>query len=51
MAKEFVEEIMQLHEIPRSIVMDYGSIFISAFWKELFEQQGSELKASLAYHP
>ena len=36
-AKEFVEEIVRLHGIPRSIVTDRGSIFMSAFWKELFE--------------
>ena len=50
-AKEFVEEIVRLHKIPMSIVTDRGSIFMSAFWKELFELQGSQLKASPAYHP
>ena len=51
MAKEFVEEIVRLHGIPMSIVADHGSIFMSAFWKELFKLQGSQLKASSAYHP
>ena len=50
-SKEFVEEVVRLYGIPRSIVTDRGCIFISIFWKELFVLQGSQLKASSAYHP
>ena len=50
-AKAFVDNVVKLHGIPRSIVTDRGKLFMSSFWQELFTLQGSKLKASYSYHP
>ena len=41
----------KLHDLPKTIVSDRGSIFTSSFWKELFRLQGVNLSYSSAYHP
>ncbi|XP_038978713.1 uncharacterized protein LOC120109046 [Phoenix dactylifera] len=50
-AQTFVENIIRLHGVPRSIISDRDKIFMSLFWKELFSLQGSMLKAGSSYHP
>ena len=50
-AKIFVEHVVRLHGIPRSILTDRGALFMSSFWQELFSLQGSKLRASSSYHP
>jgi hypothetical protein len=50
-AKEFMNSICKLHGIPESIISDRDPIFLSAFWKELFELLGTDLKLTTAYHP
>ncbi|KAI9157842.1 hypothetical protein LWI28_028922 [Acer negundo] len=50
-AKGFVDNVVKLHWIPRSIVTNRGKLFMSSFWQELFTLQGSKLKASSSYHP
>lgn len=36
-AKAFVENVVRLHGIPTSIVSDHDKVFISSFWKTLFQ--------------
>ena len=50
-AKAFVDNVVKLYGILRSIVTDRGKLFMSSFWQELFTLQGSKLKASSSYHP
>ncbi|CAM8990808.1 unnamed protein product [Rhodiola kirilowii] len=50
-ARVFVRDICRLHGMPNNIVSDRDPIFMSSFWKELFQLQGTRLTHSSAYHP
>ncbi|KAK1629357.1 hypothetical protein QYE76_003672 [Lolium multiflorum] len=47
----YIKEIVSKHGVPKNIVSDRGSVFTSAFWKQLHEALGSKLDYSTAYHP
>ena len=47
----FMKEVVWLHGIPTSIILDRDGIFLSNFWKEIFRLQGTMLKRSTTYHP
>ena len=51
LAELYVEEIVQLHGVPLSIVSDRDSRFTSRFWKELQSALGTRLNFSTAFHP
>jgi hypothetical protein len=46
----FLDNIVKLHGIPKSIVCDRDRIFTSAFWTELLNLLKTDLKLSTAYH-
>ncbi|GKE14949.1 ty3-gypsy retrotransposon protein [Tanacetum coccineum] len=50
-AEVFLEIVVKHHGIPKTIVSDRDPIFVSAFWKQLFQFSGTQLCYSTAYHP
>lgn len=50
-AELFAQMICKLHGCPKSIILDRDPIFISKFWKTLFQLNGTKLRMSTAYHP
>jgi len=50
-AQQFLDNIVKLHGLPRTIVTDRDTIFVSNFWKELFKLYKVNLNLTTAYHP
>jgi transposase InsO family protein len=50
-AEIYVARIMSLHGIPKTIVTDKGTQFVSQFWKQFQKSLGTKLLYSIAYHP
>jgi hypothetical protein len=50
-AELFFREIFRLHGLPKTIVSDRDSRFMSTFWQELFRLVGTALTPSTSYHP
>ena len=50
-AKLFLDQVVRLHGLPKTIVSDRDVKFTSYFWKTLWHMFGSKLKFSTAYHP
>ena len=51
MANLFISQIFKYHGLPTSIVSDRDPRMTSNFWRGLFENLGTRLNFSLAYHP
>ena len=51
MAKLFISQIFKYHGLPTSIVSNRDPRMTSLFWRGLFENLGTRLNFSLAYHP
>ena len=50
-AELFVEIVVKHHGFPKSIVSDHDPVFVSTFWRRLFELSGTKLSMSSSYHP
>jgi transposase InsO family protein len=51
LAELYMARIESLHGVPKKIVSDRGSQFISRFWKSFHENMDPKLNFSSAYHP
>lgn len=47
----FLDLVCKHHGFPHSIVSDRDPVFLSSFWRELFQLSGTFLRMSTAYHP
>jgi hypothetical protein len=50
-AEIYVDQIVCLHGIPKTIVSDRGAVFVARFWEQLQESLGTHAIRSSAYHP
>ncbi|KAL5574029.1 hypothetical protein UlMin_023626 [Ulmus minor] len=51
LAALYVQEIVRLHGVPKSIVSDRDARFTSKFWKSVQRAMGTSLNFSTAFHP
>ena len=51
LANTYLNEVIRLHGVPKDIVSDRDSRFLSNFWKKLQEAMGTILKFNTAFHP
>ena len=49
-ARDFINEIMRLHGVPRKIISDRGVVFIGRCWTNFQESLGTQLNFNTAYH-
>ena len=50
-ANLFFIEVVRLHGLPRSIVLDMDTKFVGHFWRTLLKRMGTKLSFSSTYHP
>ena len=50
-AKIYIEEIVQLHGAPVSIISNRGTQFSSQFWSSFQKSLGTQVNLSTAFHP
>ena len=51
LATEFMDQIVRLHGVPKTIVSDRDGRFTSRFWQQVHESLGTRLHFTTAYHP
>jgi transposase InsO family protein len=51
LAKIYMNRIVCLHGVPKSIVSDRGTQFTSHFWRQHHESLGTRLEFSTTFHP
>jgi hypothetical protein len=50
-AEIYLDQIVRLHGIPRTIIFDRGAQFVAHFWEQFQQTLGTKLIRSSAYHP
>lgn len=46
----YVREIVYLHGVPISIILGWGSMFISSFWRAIQKKLGTQVNLSTVFH-
>lgn len=46
----FMKNVFKLHGFPKAIISNHDAKFTSNFWKGLFQELGTQLNFSMAYH-
>ena len=47
----FFHEVVRLYRLPKNIILDRDTKFLSHFWRMLWKKVDTELSFSSAYHP
>ncbi|KAF3623961.1 hypothetical protein FXO38_30490 [Capsicum annuum] len=47
----YAREIVHLHGVPISIILDQGSVFTSSFWRYFQDDLGTHVDLSTSFHP
>jgi hypothetical protein len=50
-AEIYLDQIVRLHGVPKTIISNRGAQFIACFWEQLQHSLGTKLIRSSAYHP
>jgi hypothetical protein len=50
-AEIYLDQIVRLHGIPKTIISDRGAQFVARFWEQFQQTLGTKLIRSSAYHP
>jgi hypothetical protein len=50
-AEIYVNLIVRLHSVPKTILLDRGTQFVARFWAQVHESLGTKLIHSSSYHP
>jgi hypothetical protein len=50
-AEIYIARVLCLHEVPKMIIYDRGSQFVTHFWEQLHASLGTQLIHNSAYHP
>ena len=50
-AEIYLDRIVRLHGVPKTILSDRGTQFIARFWEQVHESLGTKLIHSSSYHP
>jgi hypothetical protein len=51
LARLYIDNILKLHGVPKSIISDRGVQFVSKFWRSRHQALKTNLDYSSAYHP
>ena len=51
LARLYINKIVCLYRVLKSIVFDRGATFTSVFWQELHKPLGTRLNFSMTFHP
>jgi transposase InsO family protein len=50
-AEVYLDQIVRLHGVPKTIISDRGPQFIARFWEQLQSALGTKLIRNSTYHP